>query len=242
MIHIKKLELEVMENKKITLDVQAIKLDLGGNDFAYKPGQYVNMTLEVENDPKGNTRQFSIASSPTEDFLMFATKISDSPFKQKFSKLEKGDVVKVRGPFGQFILEEDPNKQHVMLSGGIGITPLRAMIKYATDKKLPLKIVLLYSNKTPEEIAFSEEFEKWEKQNENLKIVNTITRPEESKEKWEGKTGRIDDRMIREFVPDFKKAEFYVVGPPGMVDAMVDILEEMKISEEQINVEHFTGY
>ena len=68
-----------------------------------------------------------------------------------------------------------------MISGGIGITPFRSMIKYTIDKKLPTKITLFYSNKTPEEIAYHKEFKDLEDSNKNLKIIYTITNMENSK-------------------------------------------------------------
>jgi ferredoxin-NADP reductase len=204
----------------------------------FKAGQFVTMFLDVK-DPKGNTRSFSIASSPTENFLMISTKLTGSVFKNKLNELKEGDEVKFIGPAGNFVFDEKA-KNIILLSGGIGITPLRSMMKYATDNKLSVKITLLYSNKIPEDIPFKNDLENMKKQNTNLKIVHTITKPEESKTKWLGRTGRIDEKMISEFVK--KDSIFYICGPPAMVDALVDILKKMNIAEERIRVEHFEGY
>src|SRR3989338_4685374 len=138
-------ELPVIETKQETPDVKSIKLELK-EKFDYKPGQYVIVEFDIEDSE--NTRSLSLASSPTEDFLLFSTKISQSAFKQKFNSLKIGDTVKIMGPMGMFVLKEDA-KEIVFLGGGIGITPFSDMIKYACDKKLQIKMTLLYSNRTP---------------------------------------------------------------------------------------------
>ena len=129
-----------------------------------------------------------------------------------------------------------------MLSGGIGITPLRSMIKYSSDKKLDIPVTLFYSNRTPEEIAFREDFSTIEKENTNFKIVNTITNKEDSKEEWQGLTGFIDEKMIKENSQNLDTSIFYICGPPKMVDAMVNLLKTMNIDSARIKIEHFTGY
>ena len=118
----------------------------------YTAGQFAFFDIGgVYNDPKGPIRHFTISSSPTENFIMFSTRIRDSPYKKRLSTLEKGAKVKVRGPEGQFVLHEDYSKPAVFLSGGIGVTPFRSMIKYATDKQLPIKIIMFDSNRNQEQ-------------------------------------------------------------------------------------------
>jgi nitrite reductase/ring-hydroxylating ferredoxin subunit len=134
-----KLSLELLSKEKLEgTDIMSFRLSGGGIDFT--AGQYAFFKLDgVSGDSKGPTRHFSLASSPTEsDYLMISTRIRDTPFKQKLASLKKGAKIEVWGPDGEFVLQED--KPAVFLSGGIGVTPFRSMIKYATDKHLPVKI------------------------------------------------------------------------------------------------------
>ena len=188
---IQSLELPVIKTRQETPTVQSIKLEK--NNFDYKPGQYAMMELETGDDE--NVHPLSIASSPTENFLLFSTKISESTFKKKYNELKVGDKIKIKCPMGIFVLKEDA-KEIVFLGGGIGITPFRDMIKYATDKKLPIKLTLIYSNRRPDEICYRDEWPLMEKQNPNLKVVNTIT---DDTGNWDGRKGRIDGKMIKEF-------------------------------------------
>ena len=236
------MQLPLKEIKQESVDVKSFKFGLNGAVFNFKPGQYIIMKLDVV-DERNGVRMFSLSSSPTENgYAMISTKMTGSNFKKKLESTSIGDMVDIRGPFGRFLLQEDYSKTAVMLAGGIGITPFRNMIKFATDKKLDLKIVLLYSNKIPEEIAFKKEFDVWQKINPNLKVVSTVTRPEESKIKWEGVKGRIDAAMIKNNVSDMENCTFYVCGPPAMVDAMVITLKNMGVSDSSIKIERFTGY
>lgn len=231
------LELPVIETRQETPDVKSIKLGLK-EKLDYKPGQYMMIELDVNDAENGNSRPLSIASSPTENFLMFSTKISQSLFKQKFNSLKIGDKVKLKGPMGIFVLKEDA-EEVVLLGGGIGITPFRDMVKYACDKRLSTKLTLLYSNKTPADIVYKNEWNIFEKQNPNLRVVNTIT---DNTTGWSGKTGRINESMIREFCDDVNNAIFYICGPPGMVDGLSNLLKTMNINPQNIKVEKFAGY
>jgi len=136
----------------------------------YTAGQFAFFDIGgVSNDPKGPIRHFTIASSPTEDFIMISTRIRDTPYKKRLSSLEEGAKVKVRGPEGKFVLHEDYSKAAVLLSGGIGVTPFRSMIKYATDKQLPLKINMFDSNRDQANILYKNEFDECLNTNRNLK-------------------------------------------------------------------------
>lgn len=226
-----------------TPNVVRAQFDVKEAAFSYIAGQFIRLALSDIEDPRGPSRFFSLTSSPSEkDVLMIATNITESPFKQKITTFTPGEKVLISGPFGKFILSDDHEKLHVFLAGGIGITPIRSIIKNATDQKLPHKIVLLYSNKTPEDIIFRKDLDTFTAENPNINIIHTITQPEESKISWSGRTGRIDEAMIREYVTDLENAIFYICGSPSMVEALNEIVKEMGISEENLKLERFTGY
>ena len=181
---------------------------------------------------------------------MLSTRIRDSPYKKRLSTLEEGAKVKVRGPEGQFVLHQDYSKPAVFISGGIGVTPFRSMIKYATDKRLPLRIIMFDSNRNKGNILFKKEFDDWENTNKNLKIIYTISEDQHEQslpaaDDWKGEYGRIDKSMILKYMDSnaINNPMFYVCGPPGMLKDMQSLLQEdMGIPKERIKVEEFTGY
>ena len=232
------LDVQVVEVKQETPDVKSFKFGLEEQKFSYRPAQFLYLSLDPEN-AGSDSRPLSISSSPTEDFVMVSTKISKSNFKQRLDNIRVGDIVAIKGPIGTFILKEDA-KEILMLCGGIGITPFRDMIKYSADKKLPVKITLIYSNNTPDDIVYKNEWPVFETENPNFKVVHTITGY--SGNDWKGKTGKIDEKMIMEFCNGFNSALFYVCGPPAMVNSMFELLVKMGVPGPNIKVERFVGY
>lgn len=126
-----------------------------------------------------------------------------------------------------------------MQSGGIGVTPLRSMIRYSTDKMLKTNIILLYSNRFENAIAFMDDFDEMQARNPNFRAIVTITKPIQT---WKGLTGRISREMIEKKVPDYAERVFYSCGPRPMIDAMADILDELGLPDTQIKYEYFSGY
>jgi ferredoxin-NADP reductase/nitrite reductase/ring-hydroxylating ferredoxin subunit len=229
--------------------------NISQNGFNYIAGQFAIFDIgEVYNDPEGPVRDFSIASSPTEKEILISTRIRDTPYKKRLSSLEIGAKVKVSKPLGKFVLHDDYSKPAVLLSGGIGVTPFRSMIKYATDRQLPMSIVMFDSNRNVSNILYKEEFDECLDKNQNLKIVYTITQKEDDKQatsaigvnkEWRGEIGRIDEMMITKYLNDneIMNSVFYICGPQGMVDAMKKLLQErLLIPKDRIRIEEFTGY
>jgi ferredoxin-NADP reductase/nitrite reductase/ring-hydroxylating ferredoxin subunit len=209
----------------------------------YKPGQFAFFPLDNVKDAKGSVRHFSLASSPTEDELVISTRIRDTPYKQALSLLAPGSQIKVSEARGNFTLQED--RPAVLLSGGIGVTPFRSMIKYATDRRLHTRIVMCDSNRNAQNILYKNEFDRWARENKNLKIVYTITDQEASGSVWPGEQGRIGRDMLNRHLADsdFQTAIFYICGPPAMLEAMRNLLQnELQIPRERIRIEEFTGY
>jgi glycine betaine catabolism B len=231
----------------------------------YKAGQFAFFPLNnVSNDSRGPVRHFSLTSSPTEDALIISTRIRDTPYKHRLSTMQEGEQVNVSKPQGNFVLHDDYSKHAIFLSGGIGVTPFRSMIKYATDEQLPIKITMFDSNRNRQNILYKDEFDNWATQNQHLKIVYTITEEEKVKEQeeqrsidatnratetkgnWEGERGRIERTMVERHVTkdEIDNAIFYICGPPGMINALQESLlkKQFRIPEGRIKVEEFTGY
>ena len=253
-------ELSLLEKREHQdTDVMSFKFgrqdNISHNIFNYAAGQYAFFDIGgVYNDPEGPVRHFSLASSPTEEEIIISTRIRDTPYKKRLSSLEIGSKAKVTKPLGKFVLHDDYSKPAVLLSGGIGVTPFRSMIKYATDKQLPIRIVMFDSNRNIPNILYKEEFDGCLIKNTNLKIVYTITEKEDDNQpssatdvnkEWKGERGRIDKAMLERHLDDdeIKNSIYYICGPPGMLNAIKELLQNsLQIPKDQIRTEEFTGY
>jgi glycine betaine catabolism B len=231
-----KFHAEVNEILQRSRDIRSIRF-ARPHGFEYLPGQFMFITLG--NGEGQMTKHFTISSSPTEEHHIEMTKrLTGHPFSDALAALEPGDEVMIEGPHGSFTFKGEYNKIG-LLSGGIGITPLRSMIKYSTDKRLGTKIALLYSNSNEDDVAFRDDLEAMRRQNSNLDVVCTLTRPNQI---WKGATGRISEEMLVKFVPDYMERVFFTSGPRKMVEAMVSMLKNLSIPEQQIKWEFFPGY
>jgi ferredoxin-NADP reductase len=206
-------------------------------DFTYEAGQFMKVTIRSGDNELG--KYFSFSSSPTErDFIEFTKKLTGYEYSNILDEMKVGGWAKIDGPYGSFTFRGEYDKV-CLLSGGVGITPLRSICKYCTDMKLDVNIILIYANRTEKNIIFREDLELMQKQNENLKIVLTLDEPGEG---WNGETGMINADKIKKNVMDYATRVFYTCGPPGMIQATITLLKSLNIAEEQIKIENFAGY
>jgi ferredoxin-NADP reductase len=227
------------DRKKINENTLAMWFDKADSNFIFEPGQYAQIKLlnPIYYDEEGNSRLFSICSSPTKNYLMFTTRALDSAFNKNILELPIGSEAVIGEPGGNTVLHKDSSVPAVFLIGGIGITPVRCMIEYITECNLHYKSYLFFSNPDSKSMAFFNEFEKWAKEYPDFKFIPTID--DINDKNWKYNFGYINKDMILKNLFDVKSSIYYVVGPPQMVDVMEKILLELKVNPKNIKLEKF---
>jgi ferredoxin-NADP reductase len=206
-------------------------------ELEYKAGQY--MLVTIRSGGKELVHAFSISSSPTDEgYIEFTKKFTQHEYSLALQALKVDDWASIDAPHGQFTFEGEYPKI-ALLTGGIGITPFKSIITYATKKQLNSNIVLFYGCRNPNEIAFKNELQAMETQNKNLKLVFTVNEPVGD---WKGPVGNITLDLLKKELPDYKERVFYACGPPGMVTAMQNLIKELGLPETQLKLESFAGY
>lgn len=210
--------------------------------FEFKAGQFGDFTLlnPSETDEEGNTRGFSLAHAPYEKDLMVATRMRDTAFKRVLKTLPLGTEVKMDAPYGDFVLHKTATTPAVFLTGGIGITTVRSIIAQATKDRLPHNITLFYSNKTPKDTAFLDDLKFFASENPQFTFVPVMTRT--TPEEWSGESGHVTKEMLTKYVKDLTTPIYYLSGPASMVKAMRQILMDVKVNEDNIRTEEYSGY
>lgn len=216
--------------------------------FQFRAGQHIRMTLinPPETDNEGDSRFFSLASTPQEKDLVIAMRMRDTAFKRVLGKMQIGDKVKTEmrldNPHGSFTLHRDGSKPAIFIIGGIGIVPAFSMIKDAIERKLPHQIYLFYSNRRVEDAPFLEELKNLAKQNPSFKLIATMTEMEKSAKSWQGETRKINYSMLNKYLDNLESSIYYIAGLPEMVSTMKTLLKDSGVNEDNIRAEEFTGF
>jgi ferredoxin-NADP reductase len=205
-------------------------------DIEYKAGQFSHFYIPKEGGSE-LSHHISLSSSPTEPFIEFTTRIRESEYKQTLDKLPIGSTIRMSMILGQFSVNPEFDRV-AFVCGGIGITAARSNIKWVVDTNADIDMVLLYANKHSNHIAFREELESIP--DDKLKIFHIISQPDEC---WKGAKGRINAEFISNNVSDIMERKWFASGPPGLVNAIDEILKkEICIPNEVIREEFFIGY
>ncbi len=230
--------------ESIAQGTMAFRLDKPAG-FAFAPGQAIDVVLPAPADADAaNTRHtFSIVSAPFEPHLVVATRMRDSSvYKRALAALPIGSMLAIDGPFGSLTLHEDRARAAVFIAGGIGITPFMSLLRQAAHDRLPQRLLLLYSNRRPEDAAFLAELQALERSHPPLRLMATMTQMSASSQAWSGPVGVIDEALVKHSTAELARPVFYVVGPPGMVEAMHLTLNDAGVAEDDIRSESFYGY
>jgi ferredoxin-NADP reductase len=208
-------------------------------EFKYIPGHYCSLTLTKSpyEDHLNNKRELSILSSPTQENLEFAIRLTESPFKKYLQEMEIGEEVELSTPLG-ILKIPDNQKPLLFLTGGIGITPFISMLRYLKEKDNTRKVILLYSNQTEKASSFLDELKELKESMPNFNYFLTMTRQED----WKGKKDRFDEAFLKENIENIQEYDCSVVGPTSFIPSMFKALKNLKVDSSQLHVEAFTGF
>ena len=227
------------EKIKRTYDIETFRF-VSEEEIKFIPGQFSQVIFDEKNlGNKALNKYLSFSCSPGKDYIEVTKRISDSQFSKKLIDLKIGDKVLFKFSFGNCIVK-DTDKKICFLIGGIGITPVISIVEDIIEKKKDTDIIIFYSNRTEEDIAFKEELNCWGKNKYNLKIYYVITDSEPIDSRFI--LGFINKDLILEKTKDFKGRFFFILGPPKMVEAMKSLCLEMGCDKKCIRTESFIGY
>ncbi len=197
----------------------------GSGENDYRPGQFVQVSVLGAGEVP-----ISLCSSPSEDgyFELCVRKIG--LVTGAMDSLKKGDELGIRGPYGNgFSIEQLKGQDLLFVAGGIGLAPLRSVIKYVFDNRDDYgRVTILYGARTKEDIIFAEELHRWNKVS-NIEVLTTIDRPQEG---WDGHVGVVTTLLREVQHPAEYKA--LVCGPAIMIHFAIKELLDLGLKEEDI--------
>jgi ferredoxin-NADP reductase len=210
-------------------------------NLIFKAGQYLKLSLinPQMRDARGNIRSFSIASLPEDDYLMVTMRIRKSPFKTELNTLPMGAEVEILAPITMFNLKVS-DKPVVFLCGGIGVAAAKPMILEALNRSFNQPLYLFNSNRTSKDIPYFEELTSLK--SNNFHYIPTLSKKGKANAEWQGEKGYIDMPMLQKYLSEPKKCLYFLIGPSSFMWGMYKLLQQLEISERNINFDEFTGY
>lgn len=208
----------------------------------YVAGQFTELYLPHENpDERGSKRWFTLSSSPTDEMLAITTEFTPergSSYKQHLLALAPGTQLQLAEPMGDFVLPKDSAIPLVFVAAGMGITPVRSIIKYLHDTGEKRDIHLIYAVSHEDELAFLPLFEECSKKL-GAKFTPIVKRPAGV---WQGETGSLDAERILALAPNTDENLYYLSGPEIMVETLFKNLQHKEISKSRLITDYFHGY
>ena len=206
-----------------TLDLTSCS---GQEGFQFLPGQF-NMlyAFGVGEVP------ISISGNPTQSETLIHTVRAVGPVTQAMQNMKKGDVLGVRGPFGNpWPVEEATGRDVLIVAGGIGLAPLRpALCHILSNRAQYNKVALLYGTRTPKDILYLKELEQW-RSRLDLSVHVTVDR---AKSGWKGNVGVVPT-LIPRTTFDPSAALAFVCGPEIMMKFTILELEKRGLKAQQV--------
>lgn len=200
------------------------------------------------------TRAYSLANHPgeTEALLLNIrlalppagrTDIPPGVVSSWLFGLERGDTVDVSGPFGHFFAT-DTDREMVLIGGGVGMAPLRAHVYDQLEcRKSGRKIGFWYGARARIDLYYTEDMERLAREHGNFSWHVALSEPAAGDE-WNGETGFIHDVVYRQYLaehPSPAACEYYLCGPPLMIEAVLAMLHRLGVAEENIFYDDFGG-
>ena len=260
---IKELVLELDPGEALEFDAGAyIQIDIPEFELSYKQIEVKEKYREIwkkfnlwelraESEEPVN-RAYSLANPPAEkNVLKFTIRIATPPpgasdltpgiASSFIFNLKPGDRVELSGPYGAFFIK-DTQKEMCFAGGGAGMAPLRSQILHQLLKlNTKRKMTFWYGARSSQEMFYDDEFKDLEQKFENFSYHVALSEPE-PEDNWKGLTGFIHQRLLDNYLSDHEdptEIEYYLCGPPMMLKAMLQMLDDLGVEPEMIAFDDF---
>ena len=231
---------EVEEIEELTHDMRRLVLKLvDPPEMNFLPGQYAELYIPDSEEH----RAYSMANTPASDERAeFIIKVyPGGRFSEDLleKKLEIGDRIKMRVPFGMFTLREKSEGEVIFIGGGSGMAPILAILRHMAEKGIERNATFYYGARTKKDLFYLDEIQELgEQMPAEFRFVPALSEAEDDEE-WDGEKGLITD-VIERLEDDLSGTEAYMAGPPPMIDAAIPVLVKKGVDDDDIYYDKFT--
>lgn len=213
-----------------------------GKPFSYIPGQFI--TLHMPWQDMELRRSYSVATIPGEsqDVQIACTHVEGGRATGMLFDMKPGAKVSATGPFGRFVLREDPPSRYLLIATGTGVSPYHAMLpqlKQLLDSK-NYTAALMLGVRGPDELLFGPDFIKFVAGNPGFQFVGSLSRRLSEPALPHERKGYVQDHLM-ELNPDPKKDIVYLCGNPDMIDTAVERLKVLGFDNTNLRREKYVS-
>lgn len=218
-------------------DVMELGLKLPSNErLQYLAGQYIEFILK-----DGKRRAFSIANAPHDDALiqLHLRLVPNGIFTTYvFNELKEKTIMRIEGPFGSFYLREDSEKPLILVAGGTGFAPIKAIVEHMLHIGSQRKIHLYWGAKTLKDLYMPALPENWAKQSTKLHYIPVLSSPLQE-DAWTGRTGLVHQAVLDDFA-DLSAYQAYCCGAPPMIDIASETFQAKGLPADEFFADAFS--
>ncbi|ATO49341.1 NO-inducible flavohemoprotein [Brevibacillus laterosporus] len=214
----------------------------------FEPGQYVSVKVDIPGEENTHIRQYSLSDAPGKPYYRISVKREDGKQDQPAGKVsvylheqvEQGDVLLLSAPAGDFVLDQKDDRPVVLISGGVGLTPLVSMLNTLVETNPNRQVTFIHAAQNGQVHAMREHVEELARQHSQLSVHWCYDNPTDLDRATKAfhKEGYVDLSTLEQMVPS-KDASFYFCGPTPFMKALNQTLKEYQIAEEDIHFEFF---
>jgi CDP-4-dehydro-6-deoxyglucose reductase len=208
-----------------------------GERLQFLAGQYIDILLK-----DGKRRSFSLANAPHDDqFLQLH--IRNTPggafSRLVFEELKERAILRFEGPLGTFFLREDSDKPIVLVAGGTGFAPIKAIIEHALHHELDRPMVLYRGVRSLRDLYLPELPSRWQQEHPNFTYIPVLSDPL-PEDAWQGRTGLVHQAVLDDFA-SLAGYQVYACGAPAMTDiARKTFVEQRALPDDEFYCDAFT--
>jgi CDP-4-dehydro-6-deoxyglucose reductase len=237
-IQIKRLPCRIERIEKPAPDVAIVSLKLPANErLQYLAGQYIDLLLK-----DGHRRSFSLANAPHDDMLLqlHVRHVPGGYFtEQLFNQYKGREILRFEGPLGTFYLREESTKPIVLVAGGTGFAPIKAVIEHALYSGVQRPMTLYWGARARRDLYMPDLPEQWQRDHPQFRYVPVLSEPA-PEDGWTGRTGFVHVAVMED-LHDLSGHQVYACGGPAMIDAArADFISRCGLPENEFFADSFT--
>lgn len=211
---------------------------------SFEPGQYITVRAEIEEEKYHHLRQYSLSTAPGEGSYRISVKREDAIDNNPagvvsnflHEHMQEGSTIPISAPSGDFILDQTCTRPLVLISGGVGLTPMMSMLETVIKQQPDREVIFVHAARSGRFHAMKDRVDEIVHGHEQVTAYTVYDSPGEDDQY--DKDGHIDYEWLKSVLPT-NDAAFYFCGPKGFMRAMYRNLKQLGVAGEDIHFEIF---